>query len=314
MLKNSRRICLAIAVMFALFASFTASADEEFIVLERTHRMRHDGFDVEFWTQNRGEIGHMTLTGNGTFICEWEENFNILFRTGRKFPQPHIPYEDLGEIFIEYAVRDYRPVGNSYFTVYGWTVEPLIEFYIVEAWGNWRPPGGRSIDTVTIDGGVYEIYETLREDEPSILGRSTFPQYWSVRVVPKNMDFPFFEGKVSVTEHFRAWEAAGLEPMGAMWEVALCVEGFRSTGYAEVYHHVLTIGDEVIGTVKEVPLEDDEEITLPDEIETVEAASPPVTDEAGFTDELPLLPMVAAGAATIAFGGAAAYMSLKKKN
>ena len=44
-----------------------------------------------------------------------------------------------------------------------------------------------------------------------------------------------------MSEHFKAWENLGM-PMGKMYEVALTVEGYQSSGSANVYSNTLTIG------------------------------------------------------------------------
>src|SRR5699024_10667712 len=139
-----------------------------------------------------------------------------------------------GNMSIDYGVN-YNPDGNSYLTVYGWTVDPLVEYYIVESWGDWRPPGAESKGTINVDGGTYDIYETTRENKPSIIGNTTFQQYWSVRRDKST------SGTISVSEHFNAWVAHGM-PMGNMYEVALTVEGWQSSGWADVYQNDLIIG------------------------------------------------------------------------
>lgn len=116
------------------------------------------GYDYELW-KDRGNTS-MTLTGGGTFECSWSNINNALFRTGRKFDSTKT-YQQLGNISVEYGC-DYRPNGNSYLCVYGWTVDPLIEYYVVDSWGTWRPPGSTSKGQITVDGGKYDVYETTR--------------------------------------------------------------------------------------------------------------------------------------------------------
>ena len=185
---------------------------------------------------NTGRIsagtGKMILGSGGTFTCEWENINNILFRKGKKFNQTQT-HEEIGNIIVEFGV-DYQPMGNSYLCVYGWTVDPLVEYYIVESWGSWRPPGAVSKGTITIDGDTYDIYETTRWNQPSIKGTATFQQYWSVRRNRRT------SGIVSVSEHFKMWESMGM-PMGKMYEVALTIEGYRSSGWADVYENNLII-------------------------------------------------------------------------
>ncbi|MDR1687553.1 MAG: glycoside hydrolase family 11 protein [Clostridiales bacterium] len=195
-----------------------------------------EGFSYELWKD--GGDGNMTLTGGGNYECEWNDSGNVLFRTGKKFDQTKT-HDELGGISVDYNV-DYNPDGNSYLCIYGWSVDPLVEFYVVESWGSWRPPGAASKGTIEIDGGTYDVYETTRTNQPSIQGTKTFQQYWSVRTDKKT------GGTVSVSEHIKAWEEMGME-LGKMYEVALCVEGYKSSGKANVTQHVMTIGDDTIG-------------------------------------------------------------------
>ena len=119
--------------------------------------------------------------------------------------------------------------------VYGWTRSPLIEYYIVESWGTWRPPGGTSRGTVSVDGGTYDVYVTDRINQPSIDGDTTFKQYWSVRTEKKTA------GTISVDKHFAAWTQKGLQ-LGKMYEASLNVEGYQSAGKATIYKNEVVQG------------------------------------------------------------------------
>lgn len=189
-----------------------------------------DGYDYELW-KDYGTT-EMTLTGAGTFRCDWKDIHNALFRIGRKFDCTHT-WDEYGAIEVSYGA-DYYPVGNSYLCVYGWTREPLVEFYVVQSWGNWRPPGAEAIATVTVDDSQYDIYKTTRVNQPSIDGNQTFDQCWSVRKGKRTED------TIPLSEHFRAWEDLGLE-LGKLYEIAVTVEGYQSSGTAAVYQNEITL-------------------------------------------------------------------------
>ena len=191
----------------------------------------HGGYDYELWKDYGNTM--MELNDGGTFSCQWSNIGNALFRKGRKFNSDK-SYQEIGEIIVDYGCQ-YNPSGNSYLCVYGWTRYPLVEYYIVDSWGSWRPPGATPKGTITVDGGTYDVYETTRVNQPSIDGTTTFQQYWSVRTSKRT------SGTISVTEHFRQWERMGMQ-MGKMYEVALTVEGYQSSGSANVYKNDIRIG------------------------------------------------------------------------
>lgn len=188
----------------------------------------YDGYYYELWKDSGNTT--MTVDTGGRFSCQWSNINNALFRTGKKFSTA---WNQLGTVKITYSAT-YNPNGNSYLCIYGWSRNPLVEFYIVESWGTWRPPGATSLGTVTIDGGTYDIYKTTRVNQPSIEGTTTFDQYWSVRTSKRT------SGTVTVTDHFKAWAAKGLN-LGTIDQITLCVEGYQSSGSANITQNTFSI-------------------------------------------------------------------------
>ena len=208
------------------------------------------GYDFEAWNQN--SAGQITWTGDkdpgGSFTCSWSNTQNNLFRKGKRQKRRTIGYKQMGTITIDYGVK-YHPRGNSYMCCYGWLDDckgqyPTVEYYIVEGWGSWRPPGNAgSMGTVTSDGKSYDIYRTVRNNEPSINGTETFFQYWSVRKQNENpardQQETDIKSTITVSNHFAAWEKAGMDMSGTMYEVSFNIEGYQSNGSANVYTNVL---------------------------------------------------------------------------
>ncbi|MBR5682828.1 MAG: endo-1,4-beta-xylanase [Ruminococcus sp.] len=195
------------------------------------------GFDYEMWNQNYTGQASMN-PGAGSFSCSWSGIENFLARMGKNYDSKKQRYNQIGsDITLTYDV-EYTPRGNSYMCVYGWTRNPLMEYYIVEGWGDWRPPGdgAERKGTVTLDGNTYDIAKTMRYNQPSLDGTATFPQYWSIRQTSgsRNNTTNYMKGTIHVGKHFDAWSKAGLDMSGTLYEVSLNIEGYRSNGSANV--------------------------------------------------------------------------------
>lgn len=177
----------------------------------------HCGYTFEYWKDSGS--GCMNNTADG-FSIEWNGINNLLARKGVR--------PGTANNVVHYSA-DYQPNGNSYLCVYGWTTDPLVEYYIIESYGNWEPPGqgAEAFGTVDSDGGTYKIFRTMRYEQPSIEGTKTFPQFWSVRTQKRT------SGSVTVGNHFSAWKDKGLD-MGNLYEVSMTVEGYQSSGSATV--------------------------------------------------------------------------------
>ena len=230
MRKKIKAILLTLAVCLQVVAPAATTANAA-TVYYNNKTGSEDGYNYELW-KDYGSTS-MTLNGGGKFECWWQDIGTALFRKGIKFDCTKT-HSQIGNISINYGVN-YQPDGNSYLCVYGWSRNPLVEYYIVESWGTWRPPGATSKGTITVDGGTYDVYETTRVNQPSIDGNTTFKQYWSVRTSKRT------SGTISVSEHFKAWERMGMK-LGNLYEVALNVEGYQSSGWADVYSNTITIG------------------------------------------------------------------------
>ncbi|KAK4034549.1 concanavalin A-like lectin/glucanase domain-containing protein [Parachaetomium inaequale] len=115
--------------------------------------------------------------------------------------------------------------GTVLVSVYGWTKNPLVEYYVQEWTSNGAGSAqGQKLGTFQSDGGTYEIWKHQQVNQPSITGTATFWQYISNRV-----DKRPGSGTVTMANHFAAWNKAGLN-LGTHDYQVLATEGWGNAG------------------------------------------------------------------------------------
>ncbi|MCL2196238.1 MAG: glycoside hydrolase family 11 protein [Treponema sp.] len=194
-----------------------------------------NNYGYEFWAAD-GATGTMTIGNGGTFRGTWNavgQGKNILMRRGIKFSSG-LKHGDVGNITVKYIAEwSSQGSGVDYLGVYGWFRGPLVEWYIIDDWGAYnKPPGsweaGRTQKgTINVDGDTYTIWSSTANSY-NIDGTGPFTKYWSVRTTRRSTG-----GTISVSEHFKKWESLGMT-CGNIYEAALLVEGYNSSGSAKI--------------------------------------------------------------------------------
>ena len=191
-------------------------------------------YHYEIWYQ--GGNNNMTFYDNGTYKASWNGTNDFLARVGFKYNEDKT-YQELGPIdaYFKWSKQG-NAGGYNYIGIYGWTVDPLVEYYIVDDW--FSEPGANLLGSkkgeFTVDGATYEIYQNQRNNAPSIKGNQTFPQYFSKRKGGSRSC-----GHIDVTAHFKKWEELGMK-MGKMYEAKVLVEAGGGSGSFDVSYFKMT--------------------------------------------------------------------------
>lgn len=150
-----------------------------------------------------GGNNSMTYYPNGTFSAKWNGSNDYLARVGFRYGdngpgEDHTKYQ----YTVDYKYTKTGSASYGYIGVYGWTVSPQVEYYIVDDW--FSKPNEQYIGAkrgeITVDGATYTIHAYLRQNEPSKTGTSTFLQIFSVRQTPRQC------GHIDISAHFKKWD------------------------------------------------------------------------------------------------------------
>ena len=246
----SKKFILVAALAFCLLAACNTSKQNE--NTEMTFSKNSGGnqslpgspYGYEMWTEggnNNKLIWYgPNERGGAAFRAEWNDPNDFLGRVGLFWNQGK-PYTDYKNLYSDFNfTRSGRgTAGNySYIGIYGWSKNPLIEYYIVEDWfGNqWQSDttpmgigttGGTIMGSFTVDDSVYQVIKNTRENKPSIEGTKTFEQYFSIRQSPRK------SGTISITEHFKEWEELDMKLGSNMYECKFLVEAGGGVGWFE---------------------------------------------------------------------------------
>ena len=184
------------------------------------------GMTWMLWANGSG--GSITTFSEPAFSAAWNNSGDFLARTGLEWGSGKA-VSSLGTVTAQFAeTKSGSAGGYSYIGIYGWSVNPCIEWYIVDDSYNKMPvnPGSTTNKgTVMIDGGMYTLYTraTTGTGGNRCGNVSSWTQFYSVRQTARTC------GQISISDHFSAWAAAGMT-LGSVLEASILIEAGGGTG------------------------------------------------------------------------------------
>jgi len=179
--------------------------------------------------QNNGEG-----TNNGYFYSLFTSSGSatMIFPSASKYPGNYaISWSGVGDMVggkgwstgsaqsIGYNVGSAS--GYNTISIYGWTTNPLVEYYITEL-GSLYTGNATFKGSVSSDGHNYNTYEHQQVNQPSIQGTATFEQYldsWGGSSTGSNHT-------VTTSNHFNHWNNLGMK-MGSFNYQILGTEAYN---------------------------------------------------------------------------------------
>jgi endo-1,4-beta-xylanase len=179
-----------------------------------------NGFYYSYWTDGGGDVNYEN-GADGSYSVRWANCSNFY---GGKGWMP-----GKTDRTVKYS-GTFSPKGNGYLSVYGFTKNPLVEYYIIESYGTFDPTlqfqGNQS--SLKVDGGSYKLGMSrvirMQPTDPVLT------RVWSVREKGDRRQ----EGTVNVKAHFDAWREKLGAKFGTLDFQIVATEGYQSSGNAEI--------------------------------------------------------------------------------
>ena len=184
-----------------------------------------DGLNYGIWTNGSG--GTITVFSNAhAFATSWSNSQDFLAHLGLDFntPKAYTAYGTIAAQFVE--VKSGTAGSFSMIGMYGWMHNPCVEWYINE--NSYNGLYGRGSVTASIDGATYYLSTTTTTGTGGANAceaghTGTWTQMISTRQTARQC------GTVTVSDHFKAWEAQGWT-LGTLSSVHINIEVGGGTG------------------------------------------------------------------------------------
>ncbi|KAK3995519.1 endo-1,4-beta-xylanase I precursor [Cladorrhinum sp. PSN332] len=179
----------------------------------------HDGYYYSWWTDGVHNATYTNQPG-GAFSVTWKPGGaggNFIGGKG---------WQGGGSRTIKYS-GTFEVDRNGYLAIYGYTRNPLTEWYVLDYFGTYNPAlSATKMGEVTCDGAEYEVYRrfSYQMTPPGVTGPT---RIYSIRKEKR------IGGTVTTGCHFDAWQKLNIK-LGEHQYQIVAVEGYQSSGNASI--------------------------------------------------------------------------------
>ncbi len=181
----------------------------------------------QIWS-NQGS-GTLTTFSTPAFSAAWNNSGDYLGRLGFEWGNGGKTYDQYGTITAGFTFKKNGSGGGfSYIGIYGWSTNPCVEWYILDDSFGQMPftpyNSGQKGSPTMIDGENYKFYSNSTNGTGgSRCNQSSWSQFWSIRQKARQC------GTITISDHFKAWDAAGMK-LGNLLEAKILVETGGGSG------------------------------------------------------------------------------------
>ena len=168
------------------------------------------GFYYQMWSAGTGSAC-LNLNSGNSYSTSWSGIGDFVAGVGHN-PGSSAP--------VSFSSSLSASGGTTLISLYGWSTNPLVEYYVMENYNGSPPTAGTFMGTVNSDGGTYNIYEHQQVNQPCITGNNcTFEQYLAIRTSPTS------SGTITTQNFFNAWASHGMN-LGTLNYQIMATESF----------------------------------------------------------------------------------------
>ena len=156
----------------------------------------NNGYYYQMWSNGQGSACVNVGSGGNQYSTNWSGVGDFVAGVG---------WQPGSNQTVSFSGSMNASGGTALASLYGWSTNPLVEYYVIEDDQGGSPSLGTFMGTTTSDGATYNLYEHQQVNQPCITGNScTFEQYLAIRQGNTT------SGTITTQNFFNAWASHGM--------------------------------------------------------------------------------------------------------